>query len=431
MYWFKRKYKLVIEVGSWLLFFSFIKILIKEDFLKSVRTSSLQIKRTLTGETLDYSGQYKIIRFYRFNGLEKKFSHNDITLVTQCSINHLHHLVDLVKVWNGPISCSIFVPNLDASVASDAITVLKRCYPKIGYYVTFHLVYPAVHRADTSKKRSWLMFSCDEVVEMLQKYGYENYMVGDLSFPHNVLRNSARTGVMTKYLFLIDIDIVPANGLREKFLEFANKKMLFENSEKKLSAFVVPVFEIKKDGEVPNNKQELLEKLEEGIVRPFHNETCWWCHKAEDIDRWKKFPQRSNDLDVAFEADWDKSWEPFYVAKHNVPMFDERFKQYGFDRIQQVCEMHVAGYKFFVFDNAFLTHRGWKFLGKFYANKDVDNAQNWLLFNYQFKDELLKKYNTNRTCSPLEKFNENSIRKMPQNGKSRIISRFNRPFGVG
>ena len=58
-----------------------------------------------------------------------------------------------------------------------------------------------------------------------------------------------------------DIDIVPANGLREKFLEFANKKMLFENSEKKLSAFVVPVFEIKKDGEVPNNKQELLEKV--------------------------------------------------------------------------------------------------------------------------------------------------------------------------
>ena len=53
--------------------------------------------------------------------------------------------------------------------------------------------------------------------------------------------------------------------------------------------------------------------------------------------------------------------------------------------INQVCEMHVAGYKFFVLDNAFLTHRGWKFLGKFYANKDVDNGQNWLLFNYQFK----------------------------------------------
>ena len=36
----------------------------------------------------------------------------DITLVTQCSINHLHHLIELIKVWNGPISCSIFVPNM-------------------------------------------------------------------------------------------------------------------------------------------------------------------------------------------------------------------------------------------------------------------------------------------------------------------------------
>ena len=37
--------------------------------------------------------------------------------------------------------------------------------------------------------------------------------------------------------------------------------MLFKNSEKKLSAFVVPVFEIKKTGEIPNNKKELLEKV--------------------------------------------------------------------------------------------------------------------------------------------------------------------------
>jgi len=431
MYLAKRKYKLVIEVGFWILFFLVVSIWMKDDYLKLIRNPSLHIKLTFSGETLDHSGQYRIIRFYRFNGLEKKFSYNDITLVTQCSINHLHHLIELIKVWNGPISCSIFVPNMDASVASDAITVLKRCHPKIDYYVTFHLVYPAVHQADISMKSEWLQLSCDEVLKMLKNNGYENYMVGDLSFPHNILRNSARTGVMTKFLFLIDIDIVPASNLRQKFLDFAERKMLFKNTEKDLAAFVVPVFEVRIDDEVPKDKQELLKKLVAGIIRPFHNETCWWCHKAEDVDRWRKFPQRSNDLEVAFEADWNKSWEPFYIAKHNVPLFDERFKQYGFDRIQQVCEMHVAGYKFLVLDNAFLTHRGWKFLGKFYANKELDNAQNWLLFNYQFKDELLKKYNTNRTCSPLEDTDKNSIRKMPYSGKSKVISRFKRPFGVG
>ena len=47
-------------------------------------------------------------------------------------------------------------------------------------------------------------------------------------------------------------------------------------------------------------------------------------------------------------------------------------------------------------------HDGWKFPKQFYAKKDSDNAQNWILFNYHFKDELQRKYQTSRTCSPVE-----------------------------
>ena len=39
-----------------------------------------------------------------------------------------------------------------------------------------------------------------------------------------------------------------------------------------------------------------------------------------------------------------------------MPLFDERFMVYGFDRIQQICELHVAGYSFAVLNNAFLVH---------------------------------------------------------------------------
>ena len=35
-------------------------------------------------------------------------------------------------------------------------------------------------------------------------------------------------------------------------------------------------------------------------------------------------------LTVSFNATWVKNWEPFYISRRNVPMFDERFKQYGF-----------------------------------------------------------------------------------------------------
>ena len=53
-------------------------------------------------------------------------------------------------------------------------------------------------------------------------------------------------------------------------------------------------------------------------------------------------------------------------------------------------------------DNAFLAHDGWKIPKQFYAKKESDTAQNWVLFNYHFKDEMQRKYQTSRTCSPVE-----------------------------
>ena len=45
--------------------------------------------------------------------------------------------------------------------------------------------------------------------------------------------------------------------------------------------------------------------------------------------RWLMIP-KSEVTTVSFNATWVKNWEPFYIARRNVPMFDERFKQYGF-----------------------------------------------------------------------------------------------------
>ena len=137
----------------------------------------------------------------------------------------------------------------------------------------------------------------------------------------------------------------------------------------------------------------------------------------EDFAKWSKI-KPGHDLDVAFTAKWDKSWEPFYIARREVPLFDERFKQYGFDRIQQICELYVAGYKFSVLDNAFLAHDGWKIPKQFYAKKESDTAQNWVLFNYHFKDEMQRKYQTSRTCSPVEPWLPPKLR---QQGKKPLL----------
>jgi hypothetical protein len=38
---------------------------------------------------------------------------------------------------------------------------------------------------------------------------------------------------------------------------------------------------------------------------------------------------------VQYDVTWEKNYEPFYVAHKSIPS-DERFKQYGYNRISQV-----------------------------------------------------------------------------------------------
>jgi N-acetyllactosaminide beta-1,3-N-acetylglucosaminyltransferase len=64
----------------------------------------------------------------------------------------------------------------------------------------------------------------------------------------------------------------------------------------------------------------------------------------------------------------------------------------------KVCELHVAGYKFSVLDNAFLVHQGFKTPDSFHAEKDEDQERNRLLFR-QFKTELRERYpESSRRC---------------------------------
>ena len=41
-------------------------------------------------------------------------------------------------------------------------------------------------------------------------------------------------------------------------------------------------------------------------------------------------------LNIAYSVEWQPLWEPFYISHRDVPLYDERFKQYGFNRISQV-----------------------------------------------------------------------------------------------
>ena len=312
-----------------------------------------------TGFIPTWSGEYKV-RLFHSSPDFTNWNFHDVTLVTQCSVNRLYNLKELSFRWNGPISIAVFIPGQEAGFAFDAIEGLKKCYPDtIAKQVSFHLAYPSNHEADISGRNSLEYKSCQDLLKIIENYGEANYE-HSIPYPHNVLRNAARNGVTTEFVFLIDVDVLPSIDLRSNFIAYAHRNNLIGNKKEK-RVYVVPVFEIKQGYPVPMTKRALLDANADGLVRPFHNVTCWWCHKPERHEDWLKLANPNpKQLGAGFIADWEKSWEPFYIARRNVPLFDERFKQYGYDRIEQICELHLMNYDFVVLDKAFLIHRGWK-----------------------------------------------------------------------
>jgi len=214
-----------------------------------------------------------------------------------------------------------------------------------------------------------------------------------------MLRNVGRSSVpLTNYIFVIDVDMMCNGNLYSSFLGLAQQLDLFANSNDK-RAFVVPAFESVQKLSPLLSKKELLDLWNSGTVQPFYYQACWKCQKHLDYESWKSYHSSdSGNLHIAYTINWQDPWEPFYIAPNRVPLYDERFKQYGFNRISQVCESHIAGYDFVVLNNAFLVHHGFKTKEGFHSAKNEENNRNRNIFR-TFKKELKLKYpQSTRQC---------------------------------
>jgi len=253
-----------------------------------------------------------------------------------------------------------------------------------------------------------------------------NNTTSSIEYPVNLLRNVALANVASKYVLVIDVDMLPSSNLERQFSSFIERLKAKEANDRKDKAargriasaleqhatkrrkdkiaFVVPAYELSLQDEdvsgsfanVPRNKEQLLDlKREFGSVRPFYSQVCWKCQKYTEYDRWESVPENET-LGVVFSRRWADPWEPFFIAeKDEMPLYDERFKQYGFNRIQQVCELHIAGFKFQVLNNPYLLHLGFKEPDQFHSKKQAENDRNRLIFR-KFKQELKLKYPLSR-----------------------------------
>uniref|UniRef100_A0A8C4QLC7 Beta-1,4-glucuronyltransferase 1 n=1 Tax=Eptatretus burgeri TaxID=7764 RepID=A0A8C4QLC7_EPTBU len=327
----------------------------------------------------------------------------DVTLTTHTSLDRLHELDSLLTRWRGPVSLSLFCPGNASGLALWAIWSLRACSSAVRDRVSFHLVYPA--RPSSLRPGDIGPFpGCDGHREGFTSFlrlhtGVAvSYELGFAPYPNNLLRNVARTGGgRGRYVLPLDVDMMPSAGLHSALIEFLGREAT-RLSFGDRTVFVLPAFETRSPpGHEPANKADLLRQVAHGDARPFYSELCGKCQRPTDFGRWAELPLRST-LGSSYDVLWRDPWEPFFLSPRSVPLFDERFQQYGFNRISQACELHVSGYRFAVLDEAFVVHKGFKMPGSFHARKDVEQEKNRELFR-RFKVELKIRYpRSSRRC---------------------------------
>lgn len=295
-----------------------------------------------TGGIFDNSGQYRVYK----NLIKSDFTTNQIagpdsnglTLATHTTINNLHHLEYLLERWQNPLSVAIFAHGEDVKFATALVYALSFFCPQIQALVDFHLVCLSGETAsfpEQDREHFAGLEDCASVFARLATHRdkYKNYAInGNISYPNNLLRNVARSGTESSYVLVLDIDMMPSADLPQQFLA-----MIARREPASDEVFVLPAFEIRHARKVPTNKAQLVQLYQVGEVRPFYEELCPRCQAPTNYSLWvNSHVRETGSLEVAYTLSWVDPWEPFYIGPHTVPLYDETFKQYGFNRISQV-----------------------------------------------------------------------------------------------
>uniref|UniRef100_A0A8D0FL18 Beta-1,4-glucuronyltransferase 1 n=1 Tax=Strix occidentalis caurina TaxID=311401 RepID=A0A8D0FL18_STROC len=294
-------------------------------------------------------------------------------------------------VWGGPLSVAVF--GVPRKGLGELLAVLGGPCRGLRGRLRLHVVVgaaapPPPPAGSPNSGPPPAPGGCRGALRRLAAADPPSYTLG-VPYPGNLLGGPTQNGgpgppqIGGRFVLLLDADVVPSRGLRDEFLG--------PGAPLDRVVFVLPAFEVREGTRVPGTKAELQRLWALGDARPFYGALCPRCQAPTGYGRWWALPPAPH-LRVAYEAPWQDPWEPFYVGPApDVPPFDQRFLQYGFNRISQACELHVAGFRFAVLDGAFVVHRGFKAAGGFHGGREAELQRNRQLFR-RFRAELRQRY---------------------------------------
>ncbi|RHZ57000.1 hypothetical protein Glove_395g77 [Diversispora epigaea] len=265
----------------------------------------------------DYQKKKELIYYHnsKLNSLNK----DDVTLVTQFSVNRLDRFENALAAWPGPISAVIYL------VSPNDINPLLEYFKMDKNLYLYNRVTLTIFKPD---------------------YSTDTY----LKYPINLLRNMAIKVSFTEYYFVMDADFVPTSQLYN-----FSVSLLIPLLQKftQPTAFVVPCIAIKENysGKYPNTISELRKLFNEG-----------WAYIT---DKYAGHGPTGNDIFLSrqilnshpyYEICYESQWEPYYILSKSAPLYDERFRNQGGDKQQHTLLLNALGYRFLALRDHFIYH---------------------------------------------------------------------------
>jgi N-acetyllactosaminide beta-1,3-N-acetylglucosaminyltransferase len=265
-------------------------------------------------------------------------------------VDRIYWIANVTSGWTGPISLAVLVPGIELQLTRVALKYLHKCVPDIMDRVSVQLV------SDNLRPPTILQISDDQLLSEMtcsDIHGTLRKLVEDnktpemanwpekFIYPQQLLRNVAKQGCLTKYVMLIDVDMIPYPTMAADLRSFLFNEINDTANECEKCAFVIPVYEISETvAGLPVNKKQLLGMIKEKKARPFHEVISKKNSGSTNSTMWQNYVRNlgKNELTVAYNVtNFILQYEPIYVARGNVPAFDERFQGFGCTRWTQVC----------------------------------------------------------------------------------------------
>lgn len=211
-------------------------------------------------------------------------------------INGFYSLqVQLAMHWTGgPISVGLFASGDEELYFIQLyLTYLRKCFPLLIGQMTFHLVHsrqfaPTRVRGVVNLDADLPNYDdCDAPEVVLQKLVRKRQTVTKVwrqsPYPQNHMRNVARKGCQTDFVFLVDVDIIPSYGMADQLDRFL--KQVARNGTTDKVAYVIPTFEVDSRVGFPRSKEDVLKLVEKKLARPFHQKIFIYNQFATNFSR--------------------------------------------------------------------------------------------------------------------------------------------------